>query len=166
MISLPLAEQRAARSVPSRKKYSISAVNLHVLCTIGIFPRRNNTFLRANLRAKTKGSGRIRSPSYVKGQNASQPFANGAVKESPIIFFGDMCGEENTSQAASVEFVRRRRTNYARSRLQPFCREITSDFPTNEKGSGRSRSLFGSISAITRARVRQVHPQRPHGAGA
>jgi hypothetical protein len=40
-------------------------------------------------------------------------------KESPIIFFGDMCGEENTSQAASVEFVRRRRTNYARSRLQP-----------------------------------------------
>jgi hypothetical protein len=40
-------------------------------------------------------------------------------KESPIIFFGDMCGEENTSQAASVEFVRRRRTNYARSRLHP-----------------------------------------------
>jgi len=38
-------------------------------------------------------------------------------KESPIIFFGDMCGEENTSQAASVEFVRWRRTNYARSRL-------------------------------------------------
>lgn len=162
MISLPLAEQRAARSVPLWEKYSISAANLHTLCTIGIFPRRNNTFLRA----KTKGSGRSRSPSYVKGQNASQPFANGAVKESPIIFFGGMCGEENTSQAASVEFVRRRRTNYARSRLQPFCREITSDFPTNEKGSGRSRSLFGSISAITRARVRQVRPQRPHGAGA
>ena len=39
-------------------------------------------------------------------------------KENPIIFFGDMRGEENTSQAASVEFVRRRRTNYARSRLQ------------------------------------------------
>ncbi|HJI90556.1 MAG TPA: hypothetical protein OIM37_05875 [Clostridiales bacterium] len=68
-----------------------------MLCTIGIFPRRNNTFLRA----KTKGSGRSRSPSYVKGQNASQPFANGAVKESPIIFFGDMCGEENTSQTAA-----------------------------------------------------------------
>ena len=27
-------------------------------------------------------------------------------QRSPIIFFGDMCGEENTSQAASVEFVR------------------------------------------------------------
>ena len=44
-------------------------------------------------------------------------------KESPAIFFGDMCGEENTSQAASVEFVRRRRTNYARSRLQPLCQK-------------------------------------------
>jgi len=49
---------------------------------------------------------------------ASQSFANGAAKESPIIFSGDMCGGENTAQAASVEFVRRRRTNYARSRLQ------------------------------------------------
>ena len=36
-----------------------------------------------------------------------------------------MCGEENTSQAASVEFVRRRRTNYARSRLQPLCQKVT-----------------------------------------
>ena len=50
---------------------------------------------------------------------ASQSFAAAAAKRSPIIFFGDMCGEENTAQAASVEFVRRRRTNYARSRLQP-----------------------------------------------
>ena len=45
-------------------------------------------------------------------------------KESPIIFFGDMCGEENTSQAASVEFVRRRRTNYARGRLQSLCQKV------------------------------------------
>ena len=44
-------------------------------------------------------------------------------QRSLIIFFGDMCGEENTSQAASVEFVRRRRTNYARSRLQPLCQK-------------------------------------------
>ena len=54
---------------------------------------------------------------------ASQSFANGAAKESPIIFSGDMCGGENTAQAASVEFVRRRRINYARSRLQAFCRK-------------------------------------------
>ena len=34
-----------------------------------------------------------------------------------------MRGGENTSRAASVEFVRRRRTNYARSRLQAFLSE-------------------------------------------
>ena len=55
---------------------------------------------------------------------ASQSFAAAAAKESQIIFFGDMCGEENTSQAASVEFVRWRRTNYARSRLQPLCQKV------------------------------------------
>ena len=35
-----------------------------------------------------------------------------------------MRGGENTAQAASVEFVRRRRTNYARSRLQPLCQKV------------------------------------------
>ena len=46
-----------------------------------------------------------------------------------------MCGEENTSQAASVEFVRRRRTNYARSRLQPLCQKgilFDSDNPAGD----------------------------------
>ena len=56
---------------------------------------------------------------------ASQPFAAAAAKRSPIIFFGDMCGEENTAQAASVKFVRRRRANYARSRLQPLYQKVT-----------------------------------------
>ena len=67
---------------------------------------------------------------------ASQSFAAVAAKESAIIFFGDMCGEENTAQAASVEFVRRRRTNYARSRLQPICQKVT---------------LFDSLSAAKKA---------------
>ena len=40
-----------------------------------------------------------------------------------IIFCRGVYLAENTYQAASVEFVRRRRTNYARSRLQPFCRK-------------------------------------------
>ena len=59
------------------------------------------------------------------GQTVKEPRSLCACgrKESPIIFFGDMCGEENTSQAASVEFVRRRRTNYARSRLHPPCQK-------------------------------------------
>ena len=44
-------------------------------------------------------------------------------KKVSIIFSGDMRGGENTSQAASVEFVCPRRTNYARSRLQPLCQK-------------------------------------------
>ena len=36
---------------------------------------------------------------------ASQSFAAGAAKENPIIFFGDMCGEENTSRPANVRAV-------------------------------------------------------------
>ena len=62
------------------------------------------------------------------GQTVKEPRSLCACgrKESPIIFFGDMCGEENTSQAASVEFVRRRRTNYARSRLHPPCQKAAA----------------------------------------
>ena len=56
-------------------------------------------------------------------------------KKVSIIFSGDMCGGENTSQAASVEFVCRRRTNYARSRLQPLCQKVIlfdSDNPAGD----------------------------------
>ena len=38
-----------------------------------------------------------------------------------MIFAGGVYVSENTSQAASVEFVGHRHTNYARSRLQPFA---------------------------------------------
>ena len=75
----------------------------------------------------------------------SQSFAAAAAKRSLIIFFGDMCGEENTAQAASVKFVRRRRTNYARSRLQPLCQKVL---------------LFDSLSAAKSRRVKQHFTQR------
>ena len=54
-----------------------------------------------------------------------------------IIFHRDMCVGKNTSQAASVEFVRHRRTNYARSRLQSFCRKIPKEFSTVLKALGQ-----------------------------
>ena len=41
-----------------------------------------------------------------------------------IIFCCDMCVGKNIPQAASVQFVRLQHTNYARSRLQAFCRKI------------------------------------------
>ena len=45
-------------------------------------------------------------------------------QRSPIIFFGDMCGEENTSQAANVRAVRRKRTARAlQSGRNPLCQK-------------------------------------------
>ncbi len=57
-------------------------------------------------------------------------FAARRRQKSQILFSHDMCVRENTSQAASVEFVRLRRTNYARSRLQPPCRKKPQVFST------------------------------------
>ena len=54
-----------------------------------------------------------------------------------------MCVRENTSQAASVEFVRHRRANYARSRLQAFCRKNPSGFSTASQ-KGAERLLFAA----------------------
>ena len=48
-----------------------------------------------------------------------------------------MCVRENTSQAASVEFVRHGRANYARSRLQAFCRKNPEGFSTVSKRQKR-----------------------------
>ena len=76
-------------------------------------------------------------------------------QRSPIIFFGDMCGEENTSQAASVEFVRRRRTNYARSRLHPLCQKgFLFDSLKRRLSRSRDRRLvfgMGSFGALGHA---------------
>ena len=47
-------------------------------------------------------------------------FAARRRQRNEIIFSRDMCVRGNTARAASVEFVRHRRTNYARSRPQAF----------------------------------------------
>ena len=57
-------------------------------------------------------------------------FAARRRQRNKIIFSLDMCVRENTSQAASAEFVRLRRTNYARSRLQTLCRKNPEGFST------------------------------------
>ena len=61
-------------------------------------------------------------------QKSLAEFAARRRQRSKIIFSHDMCVRENTSQAASVEFVRLWHTNYARSRLQAFCRKNPEDF--------------------------------------
>ena len=66
-----------------------------------------------------------------KASQSSRP----QTRKNEIIFSRDMCVRENTAQAASVEFVRLRRTNYARSRLQILL---------SEKPGGFFDSLYGA----------------------
>ena len=54
---------------------------------------------------KTPACGAFRRPA-IQLVNEPRSLCARRRKENPTIFFGDMCGEENTSQAASVEFVR------------------------------------------------------------
>ena len=67
-------------------------------------------------------------------QKSLAEFAARRRQRNKIIFSRDMCVRENTAQAASVEFVRLRRTNYARSRLQILL---------SEKPGGFFDSLYG-----------------------
>ena len=62
-------------------------------------------------------------------------FAARRRQRNKIIFSRDMCVRENTAQAASVEFVRLRRTNYARSRLQSSCRKNQRFFRQFQEGA-------------------------------
>ena len=50
---------------------------------------------------------------------------------------------ENTTQAASVRFVRQRRTNRARGRLQSFCQKRAKPFFDSLRLSGEPESLLG-----------------------
>ncbi len=63
-------------------------------------------------------------------QKSLAEFAARRRQRNKIIFSRDMCVRENTARAASVEFVRHRRANYARSRPQAFCRKNPEGFST------------------------------------
>ena len=70
-------------------------------------------------------------------QKSLAEFAARRRQRNEIIFSRDMCVRENTSRAASVEFVRHRRANYARSRPQAFCRKNPEGFSTVLEGVPR-----------------------------
>ena len=59
-----------------------------------------------------------------------------------MIFAGGVYVSENTSQAASVEFVGHRHTNDARSRLQALCLKIPWIFRHRKAASHRRRLFF------------------------
>ena len=67
-----------------------------------------------------------------------------------MIFAGGVYVSENTSQAASVEFVGHRHTNYARSRLQALLPENPMDFQASKEppptGGGSFRIFRSPVS--------------------
>ena len=61
-------------------------------------------------------------------EKASQSLQSWAANKIKIIFCRGVYLTENTSQAASVEFVRQGRINSARGRLQKNCRKSPQGF--------------------------------------
>ena len=132
-------------------------------CRQAAIPRqKRNTFLTITTpQALARG---VTAQLVQKPRRVSPPQRR---KKVSIIFSGDMRGGENTSQAASVEFVCRRRTNYARSRLQPLCQKVIlfdSDNPAGDCLRGclsttlqAQRSVFLNCDA-GELRLRQITP--------
>ena len=104
-------------------------------------------------------SGRFsRAGHLVSGPSACRKslaeFAHPGAKKLESVFSGDMCVGENTSQAASVGFVRLKRTNPARGGLHPSRKSGFAAFSTHWAGHSVSGPFFvpglwrGGLSAI------------------
>ncbi len=93
-------------------------------------------------RSREPGSG---ADSFSK---ASQSFAAGAAKERPIIFFGDMRVEENTSRPANVRAVRLERTARAmQSGRKPLCQKVIL-FGSHRKTKNSITIRYANASVI------------------
>ena len=88
------------------------------------------------------------------GQTVKEPRSLCACgrKESPIIFFGDMCVEENTSRPANVRAVRLRRAARAlQSGRKPLCQKVILFDSLKNRRSCRAAALTFSCSVNCRA---------------
>ena len=99
---------------------------------------------------------------FILSKMASQSFASADAKSILSVFCRDMCVAENTYQAASVEFVRRWRANYARSRLRSLCRKNPSVFPTVSSAAGMCPRRFGSIHIFILVAARRQEVRQPY----
>ena len=95
--------------------------------------------LQLKIGGRTKKKFLVRPPSVSKKpRRVCRPQA----ARNKISFSRDMCVRENTARAASVEFVRHRRANYARSRPQAFCRKNPEGFSTVLEGVPRKNFRY------------------------
>jgi len=79
-------------------------------------------------------------------------------QRSPIIFFGDMCGEENTSRPANARAVRHGRTARAlQSGRKSLCQKvILFDSLKRRLSQSRDRRLVFGMEVVWRARARSA----------
>ena len=83
-------------------------------------------------------------------------FAASAANKLKIIFCRGVYLTENTSQAASVEFVCRRQTNYARSRLQKLSEKAAGLFrQAQRKSTPLGWTFFQSVKKASQSLPRQ-----------
>ena len=117
----------------------------------------------ASLVARSKKHHPSRVVFFSACQKRLAEFAARRRQKIEIIFHRDMCVGKNTSQTASVEFCRLRQ-NYARSRLQAFCRKNPEGFSTvSPPPSGRW--FFAFISSPAGCRRAGSAPRGPGGCG-
>ena len=98
-----------------------------------------------------------RHPLFSACQKSLAEFAARRRQRNKIIFSRDMCVRENTARAASVEFVRHRRTNYARSRPQAFCRKNPEGFSTVSTAGANAPAVLNAQIQFYRIPARK-HP--------
>ena len=99
-------------------------------------------------------------------QKSLAEFAALAANRVSIIFCQDMRLTENTPQAASVEFVRLWRTNYARSRLQKTGGKARRGFSTSSSGTSQDVPLcFGCTDLFGRSWFTPVSIRQDSGDG-
>ena len=117
----------------------------------------------ASLVARSKKHHPSRVVFFSACQKRLAEFAARRRQKIEIIFHRDMCVGKSTSQTASVEFCRLRQ-NYARSRLQAFCRKNPEGFSTvSPPPSGRC--FFALISPPAGCRRAGSAPRGPGGCG-
>ena len=93
-------------------------------------PRNSARSLRQDFCPNSKFGKRRNPVLYVfqRVKKASQSLPPAGGKGILIIFCRGVYLTENTTQAASVRFVRQKRTNRARGRLQSFCQKKAKPF--------------------------------------
>ena len=123
----PSRGAQAARSISSWQKYSILEADLQGLCTIGSFPRRNNTFCAPKQRTPAEAG--VLSPS----KSPAAPAPAGAKKDKAAFFAAPLANRCRVSRQVS------RQTNRLWPEPEPV-RSLSKNLAAFRRRSGERKS--------------------------